>query len=320
MLEIAGDEDLTNKVRDAGKQIDRTWANAYAMSFRVEEFKQRVRLPTREELENDDELRRKAAAIVSYVMAEGSVWMMKDKWEEYAANITFADHEMDLYEHFRTLCREVFLYDIGPAQDPGNGAAAIRGFIYSRYVAEWLIANGVKPGEKSAFEIHLPRWVMGSRDSKTWISALQPWCDGEGSVLGSNERGRPSFSLVQSRHTDLDAKALPASLASDGDRVVTKGVLAKLIPLGIDVLSHCNASNRSEVLEDVRGLFVRLGMNPILGVNHLYLKDDGFWSCIWELRFGVEQTEKLLSLGLIIGERKKKKAMRARAYNSTNFI
>src|SRR4030042_1371935 len=137
----------------------------------------RLRRPTRDELEKDDDLRRKAAAIVSYVLAEGSVWLQKEKWGECAVNITFGRHETDLYDHFRSLCKDVFRYDIGPARLPGNGAIAIRGFVYTRFIAEWFMENGVLPGEKSARNLHLPDWIMKSNDELTLISALQPGFD-----------------------------------------------------------------------------------------------------------------------------------------------
>jgi hypothetical protein len=156
MLQIAGDKSLEERIADRGIAKDRTWANEYAISVFREMCRDRLRLPTKDELGKDDELRRKAATIVSYVLAEGSVWLQKEKWGECAVNITFANHETDLYDHFRSLCRDVFFYEIGPPQKPGNGAAAIRGFIYSRFVAEWLIENGVLPGYKSARELHLP--------------------------------------------------------------------------------------------------------------------------------------------------------------------
>jgi len=126
MLEIANDDRLRDRIESRGITKDRSWATEYAQDVFREMCREKLRLPTRGDLEHDAELRRKAAAIISYVLAEGSIWLQKEKFGEHAVNITFADHEEDLYEHFRSLCIEVFRYDIGPAQKPGNNARAIR--------------------------------------------------------------------------------------------------------------------------------------------------------------------------------------------------
>jgi hypothetical protein len=305
MLQIAGDRGLEERIAGLGITKDRTWANEYAISVFREMCRDKLRLPTKNELEMDDELRRKAAAIVSYVLAEGSVWLQKEKWGECAVNITFAAHETDLYNHFRSLCRDLFLYEIGPPQKPGNGAAAIRGFIYSRFVAEWLIENGVLPGNKSARELHLPAWVMNSNDRLTWIAALQPWCDGEGSASGMYSTGGKSFSIAQSRHTGLDLGILPSPPSEKDPRRISKSTLRDSIVFGMSVHDYCASSSRSEILDDVRTLFTRLDMAPSCGVSRLALKDDGFWSCIWELRFCSHDARKLVGLGLVIQERKR---------------
>lgn len=75
MLEVANDEKLTACVRSQGVGKDRTWANQYAQSVYRDRPISDLKLPARDELEKDDVLRRKAAAMVSYVMAEGSIWM-----------------------------------------------------------------------------------------------------------------------------------------------------------------------------------------------------------------------------------------------------
>jgi len=309
MLEIAGDEDLRERVADRGITKDRTWANEYAVSIYREMCRERVRLPTREELEKNDGLRRKAAAIISYVMAEGSVWLQKEKWGECAVNITLAEHETDLYEHFRGLCRDVFDYDIGPPQKPGNGARAIRGFIYSRFIAEWLIENGVKPGNKSSGAMCLPSWITSSQDERTWISALQPWCDGEGCVTLHGNGRRVSFSIAQSRHTDLSCQEIPERHANPSDRGIGLTTLRGLADDGLNPLSYCEDRFPSEILREIRQLFERLGIHPTMRLTRLHLKDDGFWSAIWVLRFGTFETEALLKRNLIIGERKRRKAM-----------
>jgi hypothetical protein len=305
MLQIAGDKSLEERIADRGIAKDRTWANEYAISVFREMCRDRLRLPTKDELGKDDELRRKAATIVSYVLAEGSVWLQKEKWGECAVNITFANHETDLYDHFRSLCRDVFFYEIGPPQKPGNGAAAIRGFIYSRFVAEWLIENGVLPGYKSARELHLPAWVMSSNDKLTWIAALQPWCDGEGSARGMHSTRNKSFMIAQSRHTGLDLGILPSPPTEKDPRSMSKGTLRDTTVFGVSVHDYCALSSRSEILDDVRVLFTRLEMAPSCKISRLALKDDGFWSCIWELRFRSCDARRLVGLGLVIQERKR---------------
>jgi hypothetical protein len=299
MLQIAGDKGLEERIADRGITKDRTWANEYAISVFREMCRDRLRLPTKDELEKDDELRRKAAAIVSYVLAEGSVWLQKRKWGECAVNITFAAHETDLYDHFRSLCKDVFLYDIGAPQKPGNGAVAIRGFIYSRFVAEWLITNGVLPGDKSSRRLRLPSWIMDSEDSATWVAATQPWCDGEGGVNGKR------FSFSQSRHTDLDVVIVPHSLASKIGRSVPRGVLSSVSVYGIPAIQYCETLFRSEILDDVNTLLRRLGLKPRTYMTGLRYKDDGYWSCIWISYFDSEDSQRLLQIGLLKQEAKR---------------
>ena len=308
MLQIAGDEGLEERIAGRGITKDRTWANEYSISVFREMCRDKLRLPTKEELEEDDELRRKAAAIVSYVLAEGSVWLQKEKWGECAVNITFAAHETDLYNHFWSLCKDVFLYDIGEPQKPGNGAVAIRGFIYSRFVAEWLIANGVLPGEKSARDMHLPRWVRSSSDARTLIASLQPWCDGEGSIA-LQKYGNPTFSLVQARHTDQCFSDLPYTPAIKGPRYIQRRDLALLPLYGAPALQSLTALYRSTILQDVSCLFNKLGFNPKVHLSNVYMKNDGYWSCQWKLRIPNFETRRLLELNLIRQERKKKQIL-----------
>lgn len=305
MLKVAGDDDLERKIRDRGITKDRTWANELAISVYREMCREKLRLPTQGDLEKDDNLRRKAAAIVSYVLAEGSVWLQKEKWGECAVNITFGRHETDLYDHFRSLCQEVFLYDIGPAQSPGNGAIAIRGFVYTRFVAEWLIENGVLPGEKSARELHLPDWIMKSNDELTLISALQPWCDGEGHVHRSDASRTRSFSISQSRHSDLDIIIVPLELASFAGKSIGREKLSEVLVFGIPAIEYCAALFRSTILDDVCVLFNRLGFRPSIKLAAIAHKGDGFWSCIWTMRFDSRDTLELLRKGLITQSRKK---------------
>ncbi len=309
MLEEAGDDCLERRVREAARDLDRTWANYYSSSIMREMYRQKVRLPTPEELRKDDELRRKAAAIVSYVMAEGSVWIKKNRFDEGIVNITFAEHETDLYDHFRRLCLDVFDYDIGPPQPPGNGAKAIRGFIYSRFVAEWLLTQGVPEGEKSSCPMRLPTWVASSSDPVTWAAAVQPFCDGEGTV--SAKQGVRSAALIvsQSRHTDVDFLSLPHRITWRGtDRTIPVSALKSADLFGLCALDYFRAFGRSEILDDVRRLMGHLGLHTKLYVAKAYLKDDGFWSVDWHIRVSALDTERLLNLELLTQERKVRRA------------
>ena len=308
MLAIAADQELEEEVRNVAVIKDRTWANSYAANINREMCKKRLKLPTIEELQNNDELRRKAAAVVSYIMAEGSIWIRDDKDGEGTVNITFADHETDLYEHFRSLCKDVFDYDIGPPQLPGNGARAIRGFIYSRFVADWLMVNGVVDGEKSANEMRIPKWIMDSTDNQTQIAALQPWCDGEGSVCGYYGGRCNGFILVQSRHTMIDFSVFDRVIGHRGSgRNIPAGLLDRLYIYGINAVEYCHAFYDSEVIRDIMHLFNKLDLQPIRRMASLHLKDDGFYSCIWELRLRMRDTEKLLNMGIVTQERKARK-------------
>jgi hypothetical protein len=310
MLKIAGDEDLRSRVESKGIEKDRGWATEYAQDVFREMCREKVRLPTREEQEKSDELRRKAAAVVSYVLAEGSVWLQKREFGEHAVNITFAAHENDLYEHFRSLCKDVFRYDIGPPQKPGNDAKAIRGFIYSRFVAEWLVHNGIRPGDKSAQDLRLPSWVMDSDDSLTLKAALQPWCDGEGGVHRSSGRVCAGFSLVQSRHSDLDFFVLPKKPGWRGKgRLLNMGQISRIEVFGVPLIQYVSAFARSEILDDVRILFERLGFHPRMMICSLHLKDNGFWSCIWKISLSSRETMLLVERNIITQARKRRAAL-----------
>ncbi len=305
ILKLAKDDGLREKIESRGITKDRSWATEYAQDVFREMCREKVRLPAREELEGDDDLRRKAAAIVSYVLAEGSVWLQKTRFAEHAVNITFADHEADLYDHFRRLCREVFCYDIGSPQLPGNGARAIRGFIYSRFVAEWLVENGVRIGDKSSQSIRLPIWVRDTNDYGTIISALQPWCDGEGHVHASRSTANRQFSISQSRHSDVDVTMLDHRLATPIGRSLSAGKISKMSLFDIAALDYLQALSRSTVLDDVTAMFRRAGFKPKLGISQLRHKDDGFWSCIWMLKFDSRDTLRLSHEGFVTQKRKK---------------
>jgi hypothetical protein len=305
MLEIAADEVLEDKVRRVGVTKDRTWATEYAQDVFREICRDQLSLPTRGELENDACLRRKAAAIVSYVLAEGSVWMQKERLGEHAANITFADHEGDLYDHFRSLCIDVFHYDIGPPQLPGNGASAIRGFIYTRFIAEWLVYNGIPPGDKAANPTHLPRWIAESNDRATWKSALQPWLDGEGCVMVNDKGQLRGFSMVQSRHTDLDLTSLPRIRGELGsERFLGIRDMKRLEAFGIPLMTLCAGFYRSVVFDDVFNLLICLDLKPQIRLKNMYLKDDGFWSCNWIITLGSSDCRRLIEMGLVTQKRK----------------
>jgi hypothetical protein len=307
MQGIVDDEGLRGRIEEIGVTKDRSWATEHAQDVFREICRDRLRLPTKEELMRDEELRRKAAAIISYVMAEGSVWMQKERSGEHAANVTFAEHESDLYEHFRSLCKAVFLHDIGPPQMPGNGARAIRGFIYPRFIAEWLVYNGVPIGDKAANPCHLPGWVMESEDRSTWIHAIQPWCDGEGSVRLSSGGNLNGFSMTQSRHTMLDLISLPPRLSHGrSGRFLARRDIEGSTILGVPLATYCYGAYRSDIFEDVFGLLRRLGYEPTLRIHSLYLKDDGFWSCNWAINMNSSDCSRLVEVGLVIQRRKVK--------------
>jgi hypothetical protein len=313
MLDIAGDDGLRARVDDRGITKDRTWANEYAVSIYREICREKVRLPTRDELQKNDDLRRKAATIISYMMAEGSVWLQKKKWGECAANITFAEHETDLYEHFRDLCNDVFDYDIGTPQKPGNGAKAIRGFIYSRFVAEWLMSNNVHPGDKAEYPMHIPDWVMECEDEDSWIRSIQPWFDGEGSVIIGANNQATGFSVSQSVHTDLDLLVVPHTLGWRGaSRNVPAGTLRWVHLCGISVGDYITAIFRSPALDDLAILLNRLGIASRTTLTSIYLKDDGFWSANWEVILRKPTLKRLLSLGLVRQERKVMRIVKGR--------
>lgn len=303
MLELAGDAGLTDDVRENARTKDRTWANSYAAGVHREMCRERLRLPTRDDLEKDDDLRRKAAAVVSYVIAEGSVWIKHNRFDAGVVNITFADHETDLYEHFRSLCRDVFQYDIGPPQPPGNDTRAIRGFIYSRFIAEWLLEQGVPQGEKSACDVHLPDWVLQSRDMWTLVASIQPWCDGEGTVVGKMSPSR--FAIAQSRHTNLSDREVSYSLANVRYGYVLSTVLSTVVLEDATALELCRKRFRSTVLDDVARVCGLLGMSPKADVSRLSMKTDGFWSNIWVLSFGSKDAHELHRLGAITQSRKR---------------
>jgi len=304
MLQIANDPELEAKVREAAVTKDRIWAIQYAQSVYRDSLIAKLRLPSRDDIEKDIELRRKAAAIVSYVMAEGSIWLQRGEWGEHAVNITFAAHETDLYEHFRSLVRDVFYYEMGPPQLPGNGAVAIRGFIYTRFIAEWLAENGVPIGEKSSKAYHLPPWVMSSNDRRTLISALQPWCDGEGSVVIDRE-GRLRFSVAQSRHTDLDLETVSIHLAHRTPVPTMYGrAIGSVWVFGVPLKDYCRAMFRSTVLDDVHRISVRLDLDPRTRLRSMNLMSTGFWSCGWMTMFRDIDTLALVRMGVITQQRK----------------
>lgn len=314
MLEITNDESLRSRIESRGVTKDRSWATEYAQDIFREMCRDRVRLPTKEDIQKDDELRRKAAAIVSYMMAEGSIWLQKAEFGEHAANITFGSHETDLYNHFRYLCRDVFDYDIGEPQLPGNGADAIRGFIYSRFVCEWLVHNGVTPGEKASKPLRIPQWVLRSDDPKTLASAVQPWCDGEGSVVSSPSSETVRFVMSQSRHTDISIADVPLSLAKGSNRSIGLGEVTRLVVHGVPAIDYLKAFCRSDVFDDVVVLLRKLGFKPKYGVSRLALKNDGFWSCVWTIRLPPEDSLRLVNLNIIIQRNKVSRVLNASKY------
>jgi len=150
---------------------------------------------------------------------------------------------------------------------------------------------------------------MESQDEDTLISALQPWCDGEGCVRVPPFGHRPLFSLTQSRHTDIDFNAVPYA-PRDGrcDRTFSVGDLRHMTILGMSALDYLALGCRSEIFDDVMTLFHKLGFKPKNRVQCIHLKDDGFWSVLWIICFSAFETEKLVSMGLITQGRKKCRA------------
>ena len=82
-------------------------------------------------------------------------------------------------------------------------------------------------------------------------------------------------------------------------RDVTAGTLARITIFGKPAMKYLEGQHRSEILDDVASLFMRLGFAPKIVIKGLAIKDDGFYSCIWELRFSGRETSRLVSLGLI---------------------
>ncbi len=221
----------------------------------------------------------------------------------------------------RSLCRDVFKYDIGPPQPPGNGAKAISGFIYSRFVAEWLVENGVPEGEKSAKPVHLPGWVVGSDDRMTLCAAVQPWFDGEGSVTESCNSDWHAISMSQSRHTDLDFNSLPRHLCSRGaGRVLSIGTARGTEVYGIPVTAYCGMASRSEIFDDVAGMLRRLGYRPRMRMSCLRLNDSGFWSCIWQITISAVETRRLVSDGIVTQQRKREAIIRNQMHINADIV
>jgi hypothetical protein len=94
-------------------------------------------------------------------------------------------------------------------------------------------------------------------------------------------------------------------LTSTIGKAICKGKLVGAQVFGIPVVDYCAALFRSTVLDDVRELFERLGFKPRTTLAALRYKNDGFWSCIWTMRFDSTDTLELLRLGLITQSRKR---------------
>jgi hypothetical protein len=153
---------------------------------------------------------------------------------------------------------------------------------------------------------------MKSNDEKTLIAALQPWCDGEGSVASSPIGTPIGFSIAQSRHTDLDVTQVPSKLIHAADKGIGNKQMAQITVFGIRVQEYLSAICRSEILGDLRTLFGRLGMSPTMRISRLRLKEDGFWSCIWSLRFGSRDTREIMKHNLVRQEKKRRALERKR--------
>ena len=192
MQEIAGDRALSDRISAFGIEKDRTWANEHAASVFREMCRDRLRLPTVNELERDAWLRRRAASLISYVLAEGSVWIKGNRYDEGIVNVTFADHEEDLYRHFQQLCRDVFNYSLGNPQPPGNGAKAVRGFIYSTFVAQWSLATEFRLGTSHRMKSTFPNGSLTPRIKKPLSLQYSHGAMAKGASLDADPEGLDS--------------------------------------------------------------------------------------------------------------------------------
>jgi hypothetical protein len=164
----------------------------------------------------------------------------------------------------------------------------------------------VLPGDKSDRDLHLPKWIIESEDPATWISALQPWCDGEGHVIKGATGVPQGFSMLQARHTDLDYEEVSSMLTcKDHRRTIAAGHLRGHVVHGIPVLQYCGALYRSEILMDVAKLFRKLGFHPRTEVARLFLKNDGLWSCHWSLKIPSHEVTRMATMGIIIQDQKR---------------
>jgi len=122
------------------------------------------------------------------------------------------------------------------------------------------------------------------------------------------------FTLAQSRHTDLDLDSLPMRRESGtNSRTLCLANLRNSVVFGVPILDYCSALARSALLDDAIILFKKLGFKPKLGITCMYLKDDGLWSCIWQVGISRIDHQKLLEYNLVKQDLKRHALVLARS-------
>jgi hypothetical protein len=103
----------------------------------------------------------------------------------------------------------------------------------------------------------------------------------------------------------MNSLVVPASPECLYGKTMGRGTMAMRTVGGTNLIDYCQNHTRSEILDDVVELFERIGFHPTTHIRGLYLKNDGFWSCIWTVALGAEDTLRLRDFGIIIGLKKK---------------
>lgn len=117
--------------------------------------------------------------------------------------------------------------------------------------------------------------------------------------------------IAQSRHSDIDVCTLPLAYVRNNSRSISIGDLAHLQIYGLPLPMFIHAFYRGKILDDVTELFRRLGFGPKPTLSQIRYKNDGYWSCIWTIRFGKKDTNELVRRRIIIQLRKVAAATRA---------
>ena len=110
----------------------------------------------------------------------------------------------------------------------------------------------------------------------------------------------------------MDFGIVPLLTESGFRRYVPKGEMKSAGLYGVNLFDCCSALFRSDIMDDVADLFKKLGFRPRVDIVGLRLKDDGYWSCFWIIRFGGFETERLLQEGLIMQRRKVSRLLRGK--------